>query len=276
MRRVTRVECVVAGQHRHQAAGAGQLHRLGQEMVVHHVVVRVVQRVMEPDISKRHVPDHRVEVPARQAGLGKRLGTNPRRWIQQGGDGGGGRVELDAHHRHRLRGGPDEHPRPTARLQRPPPSWGAELDQRVPDRAGILHMRVVRVDRGAARRIVGGRVQQLPQHLAPLRMIGAGLVEDLRQALRPPRPPPGQHLLLPWRRRPALGLHPAQDPDRGHVGIEPGHRPRRRQTFLPPNPKPHHRAGHRPGRGRGSGRGRGWWGGGYWSSIRPVLSWIAW
>ena len=56
--------------------------------------------------------------------------------------------------------------------------------------------------------------QQLPQHLAPLRMIGAGFVEDLRQALRPPRPPPGQHLLFPHRRRAALGLHPVEDADR--------------------------------------------------------------
>ena len=74
--RVGRVHRVVAGQHRHDAAGAGQREGLDDEVVVQRVVAGVVHLVVQRDFAERDVADDQVEVVARDAGVGEGLLTD--------------------------------------------------------------------------------------------------------------------------------------------------------------------------------------------------------
>ena len=59
--RVAGVHRVPGGQHRHQAAGADQVQRLDDEVVVDAVPGRVVPAVVQRDLAERHVADRQVE-----------------------------------------------------------------------------------------------------------------------------------------------------------------------------------------------------------------------
>ena len=90
--RVGGVHRVVAGQHRHDAAGAGQREGFYDEVVVQRMVAAVVHGIVEGDFPERDVADDQVEVVARDAGVGEGFLTDVGTRIEVLGDRRGGRV----------------------------------------------------------------------------------------------------------------------------------------------------------------------------------------
>ena len=237
---VLRVHRVVRGQHRHQTARPRQTQALEDEVVVHRLPRRIVHRVVQGDVAERDVPDRGVEVSFGQPGVRERLTTDSGARIQAAADRRGERVQLDPSHLRAVGGQTDERAQPRPRLQHLP-AGEAQAAQRLPHLTDNQRIGVVRVDRGARRRIPLRLIQQATE-LSPLACpLGLGVVKDLGQ--RTPRRPPSQHPLLTDPRQTALVGQRPHHVDGGDVRPEPRLRTRRRQVVLRGRhkPQPDHR-----------------------------------
>ncbi len=222
--RVGGVHRVVAGQHRHDAAGAGQREGLDDEVVVQRVVAAVVHGIVEGDLAERHVADDQVEVVARDAGVGEGLLTDVGARVEVLGDRRGGRVQLDTEQGAVLRsdggrGQADEGARAAARLEHADRfAVGAEscLGDDVPHRLRDRGVGVVRVEGGLG----GGPPLALVEQLLQL---GAGGGEPFAAFVEhggdgTPSRPAGEHLLLVGGGGPVGRLQLTQQAQRGDVG----------------------------------------------------------
>ena len=130
--RVAGVHGVPGGQHDDQAAGAGQVQGLDDEVVVDAVPGPVVAAVVQGDLAERDVADHQVKAVLAGAGVGEGLGDDGGVGVERRGDRGGDRLQLDAGHLGAGGGEADEVARSAARFQ-DPAAGKAELPDAVPD-----------------------------------------------------------------------------------------------------------------------------------------------
>ena len=223
------VERVVAGQQRHQPAGACQRERLDDEVVVQAVSGPVVRGVVQSHVGEGDVPDRQIEVAVRQPRVRERLGADIRGGMKRSGYRGGRGVEFHTGQLRAVGREREEHARAAARLEHAPGAE-SELCDQSPHLAGDCGVGVVRVDRRPPR----GRVRLLVEQLAELLAIGrpllALLVEDLGD--RSPASPSGQATLLIDRRVALLALEGAQDAQGVEVGVDAGASARGRQLVL--------------------------------------------
>lgn len=233
-RRIRSVKRVPRRDDGHQAARTSRGQALDDEVVVDRVIARVVERIMQADVTERHVPDDGVDA-TRNPGVRERLRPDVGVRVQPRRNPGSGRVQLDADHGRPVRRRADERAGTAARLEDDSPVE-PELLQRRPHLTGDLRRRVVRVDRGPTGRTIRRVVQQRPQLRVLRRPARMGVVEDLRDSS--PTRPPGQHLALVDRRGAVLDVELLHEPDRVNVGPIPGLRPRRRQVLDTRRPEP--------------------------------------
>ena len=170
------VECVVAGQQRHQPAGACQGERLDDEVVVQAVSGPVVGGVVQSHVGEGDVPDRQIAVAVRQPRVRERLGADIRGGVKRSGDRGGRGVEFHTGQLRAVGRDGEEHARAAARLEHAPGAE-TELCDKSPYLAGDCGVGVVRVDRGPPRGRVGVVVEQPAQLLAIRSPSGLVLVE---------------------------------------------------------------------------------------------------
>jgi hypothetical protein len=216
---VAGIHGVAGGHHGDQAAGAGQVQRLDDEVVVDAVTARVVQTVGQRERAERDVADRQVEAALAGPGVGERLVDDVGVRVERGRDLGGDRLELHPGEPGAAGGEADEVPRSAARFQ-DPPAGETELPDAGPDRYDEAGVGVVRVQRVAGRR---GQLRgsQQPGQLVPGPRVRAPVrVEHLRR--RAPPGPAGQDRLLVRCGRAVLVLDGAQRGERGQVRADAG------------------------------------------------------
>ena len=232
--RVAGVHGVAGGEHRDQAAGAGQVQRLDDEVVVDAVTARVVRRSVQGDVAERDVADRQVEGALAGPGVGERLAGDVGVRVQGRGDRGGDRVQLDAGDPGAAGAKPMKLPDAAARLQ-DPAAGEAELLDACPDRLDKCGVGVVRVEGVAGRRGQLRRGQQAGELVAGPGVRSPAGIEDLRD--RAPARPAGQHRLLVGGRRAVLALDGAERGERGQVRADPGDRAGRGEIVLAVRPE---------------------------------------
>lgn len=195
-RRVAGVEGVAGGERDNEPAGAGQVQRLDEEVVVQGVAAAVVARVVRSDLGEGQVADHQVEGVVGDPQLLEAGGVDRGSGgVEVFGDLGGRLVEFDAGQPGAIGSEADEVARPATGLEHPHIALDAERAGRLPHRLHDRGRRVVGVERRAPRlgpALLGP--QQTSQLGALFRVAVVVGVEHQRD--RTPTRPAGEHQLF--------------------------------------------------------------------------------
>ncbi|GES35190.1 hypothetical protein RAJCM14343_0437 [Rhodococcus aetherivorans] len=276
----------VRGEHaRHHgdvATGGGQGEGFGDEVVVDRQPARVVDRIDGRELAERDVADCPGERVLRDEVAFEAVVADLLRGIQVVRDLRADRLDLDADHAHRCRGGADEMTGPAARFEHQGAVGQSGPRRRPPQFRDDRRVGVVGIQGGLAglgEALLPEQIEQFGVLVAPLREHLRAVVEDLRD--RSPAGPLRQHRLLVGGGRSLLLVEPAHQAQGGDVRPRPGLRPGRDQHLGTEGevPRLDGRRGRTHHRGRGRGVGvrvrlvtTGLWGGfvGLGASLRPL------